>query len=515
MAFGPVANVFQGSSVSHPLQGLTGGTTMNLERPNDSENPVLSSPPAVAPTTFPATVPGLGGNVVFVDHLGDTEVRVSAAQARAAFDLSQRVRSHDWSLDEVLEAVFASMSLVTPIGRVGLALLDDDGMVVAHRAISKRRVLIGEGYKAPLSASSLSRLASAGLPRLIRDLSRYLADNPRSLSTARIVAEGFRSSLTCPVSSRGRTMGFLFFSSEEPDAFSDADILLLTGEVTPLVAAAAERGLEREQELSPEAADGFGDMPVTPHDLASAKHVQSQMNAIDSEQIRGLDIALNYKPAGHVGGDIIDVVRREDDTFMILVADAMGHGHDSAMVAAAVKGAFRVASRQDASPDEVLSQLNSLLCGSVSMFPTTAVCCLLDLEKNLGSVASAGHYLPVHCRAAELDAVEQGCTGLPLGIEPGEKFPLRRFTLAAADKLAFYTDGVIDALDPSQESYTRQRLIDTLRLNACGSAMQALDGVWRDLEMHCRGCKPHDDMILFIVGWAGPDRTSASLHSGQ
>lgn len=454
-----------------------------------------------ASASRPDALPGRNGNVVFVDHLGDVELRVTAAQARAAFELAQNVRSHDWPLDQVLEAVFASMRQVTPIGRVGLALLDDNGLVVAHRTISCRAVLIGEGYAAPLAASSLNQLVKSGSPRLIRDLSRYLADHPRSMSTARILAEGFRSSLTCPVSSRGRTVGFLFFSSEAADAFSDADILLLSAEVAPLVAAAVERDLRPRLASHLVDADDLSGTSISRQELASARHVQSQMNAIDAHQVRGLDVALRYTPAGHVGGDIIDLVRCDDRTAMILVADAMGHGPDSAMVAAALKGAFRVASRQDSSPDLLLKQLNGLLCESVTMFPTTAVCCRIDLEQRRALVASAGHYLPVVCRAADAVAIEQGCTGLPLGIEPEESYPLQEFHMAPSDKLVFYTDGLIEALDPAQELYTRQRLIETLRLHARGSATHTLNAVWQDLETHCRGSKPHDDMILLVIGW--------------
>ena len=125
------------------------------------------------------------------------------------------------TLDEVLGFVYDSFQPLIPYDRIGVALIDDGGMVRARWARSAASAIhLGPGYALPLDGSSLQRVISTGEPRILGDLEAYLADHPQSDSTRRIAREGMRSSLTAPLVARGRPIGFVFFSSLRPHAFS-------------------------------------------------------------------------------------------------------------------------------------------------------------------------------------------------------------------------------------------------------------------------------------------------------
>ena len=171
------------------------------------------------------------------------------------------------TLDEVLGFVDETLQPLIPHDRTGVALIDEGGMVRARWARSAASVIhLGPGYAAPLDGSSLQRVISTGEPRILGDLEAYLADHPQSDSTRRIVREGMRSSLTAPLVARGRPIGFVFFSSLRPHAFSSEHTGLfreIAGQLSLIVekslliedlAAANRKLLEAQEALQHQAA---------------------------------------------------------------------------------------------------------------------------------------------------------------------------------------------------------------------------------------------------------------------
>ena len=129
-------------------------------------------------------------------------------------------------LDDILENLYQDFRGIIPYNRIGLALLEDDGQIVrSHWDKSDQpEVKLGKGYAAPLAGSSLERIIATGQPRILNDLAAYLDSKPESKSTRLVVAEGLRSSLTCPLIANGVPVGFIFFSSTQPDAYADIHV---------------------------------------------------------------------------------------------------------------------------------------------------------------------------------------------------------------------------------------------------------------------------------------------------
>ncbi len=149
-------------------------------------------------------------------------MRIKSEQAAKLAVVSRKI-NEGLLLEDVLNQVYESFFALIPYDRIGFALLDNGKQVVrAHWARSEADAIkLPKGYTGELAGSSLEQVVRSRRPRILGDLVAYLEENPQSDSTRRIVAEGMRSSLTCPLLIKGQPVGFMFFSSMEPQAYSE------------------------------------------------------------------------------------------------------------------------------------------------------------------------------------------------------------------------------------------------------------------------------------------------------
>ena len=127
-------------------------------------------------------------------------------------------------IDEVLDQIYENFFSLIPYDRIGLALLDDSRVTVRSfwARSEASQIKLPLGYSAGLAGSSLEGIIRTGRPRILNDLTAYLKNHPDSDSTRRIVAEGMRSSLTCPLVVKRQPVGFIFFSSMKKNTYLEA-----------------------------------------------------------------------------------------------------------------------------------------------------------------------------------------------------------------------------------------------------------------------------------------------------
>ncbi len=182
------------------------------------------------------------------------DVATARASRRTGGLLELLDRTADFALSATLERsmnqLYDALKEVIPYDRLGLALVNkDQSTVTSVWARSDLPVVeIGVGYSAPLQGSSLEAVLRGREPRILNDLQSYLAQRPDSKSTRRILAEGIRSSLTCPLYSEGNAIGFIFFSSARPGTYTRSHVTRFQL-VARHVAAVVARGLQHQMLL--------------------------------------------------------------------------------------------------------------------------------------------------------------------------------------------------------------------------------------------------------------------------
>ena len=160
-------------------------------------------------------------------------------QIQALARITERVNA-GLILDEVLSYVFESFRPLIPYERIGFSLLEDHGRIVRARwaRSDAPEMKITAGYSQPIAGSSLQQIIQTGRPRILNDLVAYLQEHPNSESTQLIIEEGMRSSLTCPLIALGKPVGFMFFSSVQPNTYRNAHVelfLQIAGQLATIV----------------------------------------------------------------------------------------------------------------------------------------------------------------------------------------------------------------------------------------------------------------------------------------
>ncbi|MCW5942273.1 MAG: diguanylate cyclase [Fimbriimonadaceae bacterium] len=182
------------------------------------------------------------------DELGDltVEVRRLAGWLNARFAEMDRLMevaeqvAHGMFLDDVLQRTYESFKPLIPYDRIGCALLSEDGAsLTAYWARTEYAApMLTGGYTGAMAGSSLEHILKTGRPRIINDLEAYLREHPNSESTKVVLAEGVRSSLTCPLITDDHPIGFLFFSSCQKNTYRDLhqDVFLkIAGQLSALI----------------------------------------------------------------------------------------------------------------------------------------------------------------------------------------------------------------------------------------------------------------------------------------
>lgn len=197
----------------------------------DADDPARARPEAAAAEEAPEAVPGDAPAAVSVDD-GATTItyldpfrdsrgfRALSADERVILrQVNQRIAAKP-GLKDVIDYLFDETQALIPCDRMSFSFVQDGGRITSHcTRASYAPLFLDKGYSELLQRGSLKDVLRRGVPRIIGDLERYLADHPHSSSSRLLVKEGVRSSLACPLQVEGRVVGFVFRSSRAPNVY--------------------------------------------------------------------------------------------------------------------------------------------------------------------------------------------------------------------------------------------------------------------------------------------------------
>jgi sigma-B regulation protein RsbU (phosphoserine phosphatase) len=242
-------------------------------------------------------------------------------------------------------------------------------------------------------------------------------------------------------------------------------------------------------------------------DLRIAREIQTGLlpaNVAKQVEGTGLDVHAVLEPARQVGGDLYEVVRLDRDRVLVAVGDVSGKGIPAALFMAVAMTLLRSMARQGKPLEVILRDLNDeLLAQNPRGMFVTLQCLVFDLAKGTVTCASAGHHgaaliLPGHTPRLAFDS-----TGCVLGLLPAGDVTTETLPLQPGETLVLFTDGVSEALDPNDDLFGEERLLEYLRDSPDRDARDTALGVLDAVRRHAAGAKQSDDITIVSVRYAG------------
>lgn len=179
-----------------------------------------------------------------------------------------------------------------------------------------------------------------------------------------------------------------------------------------------------------------------------------------------LGFAHVYQPASTVGGDFFDLVELDEHRTGVLIADVMGHGARSALVTAILRALVRNHAAAAGVPGDFLGILNRELYEVIersgqTLF-VTAFFMVLDTREAKLTWAVAGHPAPLRARRSN-GVPPQPLWHQPrhqpaLGLLPEIAYQSVESPIGVGDVILLYTDGVVEAENPSGGRFGLPRL---------------------------------------------------------
>jgi sigma-B regulation protein RsbU (phosphoserine phosphatase) len=241
------------------------------------------------------------------------------------------------------------------------------------------------------------------------------------------------------------------------------------------------------------------------YELQIAREVQASFLPSQVPQLPGWEFAARWRPARQVAGDYYDFIsqtgdKADENLLGLVIADVADKGVPAALFMVLTRSNLRATIDRASLPAESIAHTNRLLCvdASAGMFVTL---CYALLNSGTGDMTyvNAGHRSPLLVRAGSDEFVELSPTGMALGVVCGASFQQKEVHLDRNDLLVFYTDGVPEATDASEQMFGMERFKHILLNCRHAPSTQIANAVVQAVDEFSGSAEPFDDVAVLVV----------------
>jgi sigma-B regulation protein RsbU (phosphoserine phosphatase) len=340
-----------------------------------------------------------------------------------------------------------------------------------------------------------------------------------------------RSVLAVPILKCDEMLGILTLTHPDPNHFSTqfveqmqatSDQIALTLENARLYTRLDDS--YRSLDQSKQKLDAYS--RALDNELEKARQIQRDFLPDRVPELPNWEIETYFSPAKQVSGDFYDVFSLPGNNLGIVIADVADKGVGSALYMALIRSLIRVfsghislhgfanfsvnngitesAQAQCATPDQ-LNALNAVKLtndyiahehGKEGMFATLFFG-VINPANGIMAYINAGHE-PVFVVNSSGVVKSFKSTGPAVGMMHDMKFEIDQVQIEPGETLIGYTDGVIEAIGPNGDFFSRERLLTILK-ESPSSAKSLVENIRTNLLAHIQNAPPSDDITMLAV----------------
>lgn len=298
-----------------------------------------------------------------------------------------------------------------------------------------------------------------------------------------------KSEMTIPLIYHGHVIGVVDLESPVLNYFTEEHVRIFST-LAPQIAIAIENARLYERVLRSEAR--------LERDLKRAQEIQMLLMPGTSPNVTGLEIGLRFQPARQLGGDLYDFLNYGKDRHVLAIGDVSGKGAPAALYGALAGGILRSLAPLRLPVPEMLRRLNeTLLERRVEGHFITLTCAVWEPRNRTLRLANAGMPLPVLIRNGRWRQIQ--AEGIPLGLLEHTEYQEVSLQLKKGDLLAFFSDGLVEAMNPELHEFGARHLANLLRDNASRPLREIIDMLFGEIAGFEEGRPPRDDQTLVLA----------------
>ena len=390
--------------------------------------------------------------------------------------------------DDLLERIGQSLKRVIDFQMFTILLWNDRTEQFEHRFSTRYGERITRERNVPLGVGIIGTAGALRMPVLSPDVRkdpRYVKEHSET-----------RSELAAPLIYKGDVIGVIDLEHTRLHYYNEdhqKTLSTLAAQIAVSIANARlyQRIHEEEQRLE--------------RDLAMAREVQLRLLPPFAPTPPHAEIAARFLAARSIGGDVYDFLDYGNSCVAIALGDVSGKGAPAALYAALVSGILRSLAPQHLGPAKMLAALNDQLQERklAAQYVTMLMAIWNDRAQTI-TVANAGSVQPIYvrARAGEEPMVETlQVEGFPLGLFPDVTYDEIVLQVAPSDMVIFFSDGIVDALNPVGELFGEERLctLFTEDLPTHRSAEAAVDAILESVNRFQAGTDHFDDETVVVL----------------